>query len=79
MTKNLVLGPILVPLSEMLAQKIFSWILPLLHARHYCKLSLYAISRKTNEPNLMKLMDQTNEPLCPKFGPKMFFREFYLY
>ena len=32
----------------------FSWILPLLDVRNCCKLSLYAISRKTNEPNLRK-------------------------
>ena len=37
----------------------FSWILPLLHVRHSCKLSLYAISRKTNESKLRKF--------CPIF------------
>ena len=36
-----------------LGPKIF---LPLLHVRHCCKLSLYAISRKTNELNLRKLL-----------------------
>ena len=41
-------GPNLVP------PKKFSWILPVLNVRHCCKLSLYAISRKTNEPNLRK-------------------------
>ena len=35
-------------------KNFFSWILPLLDVRHCCKLSLYAISRKTNEPNLRK-------------------------
>ena len=35
-------------------KKIFSWILPVLDVRHCCKLSLYAISRKTDEPNLRK-------------------------
>ena len=34
--------------------QFFSWVLPLLNVRHYCKLSFYAISRKTNEPNLRK-------------------------
>ena len=32
----------------------FLWILPLLDVRNCCKLSLYAISRKINEPNLRK-------------------------
>ena len=35
-------------------QKFLSWNLPLLHVRSCCKLSLHAISRKTNEPNLRK-------------------------
>ena len=48
MAKKLVSGPILAP------TKICSWILPLLHVRHCCKLSMYAISRKTNEPNFRK-------------------------
>ena len=63
MTKNLVsrrnLGP-----------KFFSWILPLLILRHCCKVSLHAISRKTNEPNLRqetkKLVSRRN------LGPKSF-------
>ena len=32
----------------------FSWVLPLLDVIHCCKLSLYEISRKTNEPSLRK-------------------------
>ena len=36
------------------SKKFFWWILPLVDVRHCCKLSLYAISRKTNEPNLKK-------------------------
>ena len=35
-------------------KKFSSWVLPLLYARHCCKLSLHAIARKTNEPNLRK-------------------------
>ena len=44
------------PFGPNLGPKIFfSWILPLLHVRHYCcKLSSYAISRTTNEPNSRK-------------------------
>ena len=52
--KKLVLDPILAPLAQIWTPKFFSWILPLLDARHFCKLSLHAISRKTNEPNLRK-------------------------
>ena len=52
--KNLVPGPILVPLVQLEPPKFFSWILPLLDIRQYCKLSLYPISRKTNELNLRK-------------------------
>ena len=48
MPKNLVSGPILAPLA---LKKKLLWILPLPDAGNYCKLSLYAVSRKTNEPN----------------------------
>ena len=52
MVKKLVSGLILVHL----AQKIFfSWIFIPLGVRYYCKLSLYAISRKTNEAKLEKM------------------------
>ena len=47
-------GPDFSPLGQNMDPKTFSWILPLLHIRHCCKLYLYAISRKTNEPNLRK-------------------------
>ena len=53
MTKNLVSGPILDPLVQ-IRVPFFSWILSLLDIRHCCKLSLYAISRKTNEANMRK-------------------------
>ena len=53
--KPLVLGPILVPLTQTWAPKFFSWILPHLDIRNCCKLSLYKIFfKKTNEPNLRK-------------------------
>ena len=48
------LGPNFGPLAQIWAPKNILWILPLLDVRHYCKLSLYAISRKTNEQNLTK-------------------------
>ena len=37
------------------SQKLFLKVFPLLDVRNCCKLWLYAISRKTNEPNLRKL------------------------
>ena len=58
MAKKLLLGPILAPLDKFTplrpAPHFFSWILHLLDVRHSCKISLYAISRKINQPNLRK-------------------------
>ena len=54
MVKNLVSGSILAPLDQIWAKKIISLIILLLPVSHCCKLSLYAVSRKTNEPNLRK-------------------------
>ena len=45
-------GPLL---DQRWSPKPFSWVLPLLDLIHCCKLSLYAISRKTNEPNLAQI------------------------
>ena len=45
----------------------YLWILPLLDVRNCCKLSLYAISRKTNKPNLRKWQIKTS--FRPSFGP----------
>ena len=60
MVKKLVSGLILVHLAQISAppppKKIFfSWICIPLGVRYYCKLSLYAISRKTNEAKLEKM------------------------
>ena len=53
--KNPNFGSNLGPFSPKLGSKYFcSWILPMLYVRHCCKLSLHAISRKINEPNLRK-------------------------
>ena len=54
-TKNLVSSQILEPLAKFWLQKLFSWNFVLKNVRYCCKLSLYAISRKTNEPNGKKL------------------------
>ena len=56
--------------SNLGPQIFFSWILPELDITHYCNLSLYAISRKTNEANLRKwpkLLFQVR--FWPKFVP----------
>ena len=49
--KPRVLGPIL---AQIWSPKSFLWVVPLLDNIHCCKLPLYAISRKTNKPNLKK-------------------------
>ena len=53
MAKKLVLDSIFAPLAQIKAPNFFL-ILLLLDVMHYGKLPLYAISRKTNEPNLRK-------------------------
>ena len=37
-------------------KKFFSWVLPLLDIIHCCKLSLYAISRKTNKDTVINVV-----------------------
>ena len=63
-------------------QYLFSWISPLLIVRQSCKLSFYALSRKTNEPNLKKwqktLFWTWFCPVLPKFGHQNNFGGFYL-
>ena len=49
-------------LAQILSPKFFLWVLPLLDVIHSCKLSLYAILGKTNEPKLRK----------SSFGPDFF-------
>ena len=63
MTKNLNLDLIL----ARFAQKFFAGVLPLLDITHCCKLSLYAISRKTNKSNLRKWKKKKNS-FRPDFG-----------
>ena len=65
-SKKLISGPILACLTQIWAQKLFSWILSPLDVRHCCKLSLYAISKKTNEPNLRRWQKPSFAP--PPFG-----------
>ena len=54
MAENLVLGPILARSCPNLVPKVFLSITSLLDVISCCKLSLYAISRKTNQQNLRK-------------------------
>ena len=59
MAKELVSGKIF-PSGPNLGPKVFLWILPVEDVRHFCKLSLYAISRKTNELNMRKWKKKTS-------------------
>ena len=52
------------------------WVISLLDVRHCCKLSLYAISRKTDNPNLRKWQKPIFRPNFGPFGPKNFFADF---
>ena len=64
MVKNLVWSPISSPLI------FFSWVLPLLNVKHCCKLSLYAISKKTKELNVRKWQKTSLWAWFRHAGPK---------
>ena len=51
-------------------QKNFLWFLPLLDIIYCYKLSLYVMSRKTNEQNLRKAKMPKKPSFWPYFGPK---------
>ena len=57
--------------------QFFLWVLSLLNVRNSCKLSLYVISRKTNEPNLEKWQKNTlglkSAQLALIWVPRFFF------
>ena len=71
MAKTLISDPIWGP------RNFFSWVLPLLVVKQCPKLSSYAISRKTNEPNLRKwrktYFGPDIVPFGPNLGPKFIF------
>ena len=75
--KKLISGLIWLVWPKFGLQKLFSWILPLLDARHCWKLSLYEVSRKTNHPNSRKWRKTSFwagfRPVGSKFGPQIFF------
>ena len=76
MAKNLILDPILTNLTQILVQKLFSWILPLLLVRRCCKESLYAIQ------GIIMTQTWENGKKCsfkPKSGSPNFFHGLYLY
>ena len=52
--KKLISAPILACVAQVWASKLFSSVLPPLDVRHCHGLSLYAISRKTYDPNSRK-------------------------
>ena len=61
MVKNLVLGPILVHLAQILAANFFFEILALSVTRYHGKLSLCTISEKTNDLIMRKLSDERTD------------------
>ena len=68
----------MVDLNQIWTQNSFLWILTSLVVRYCCKLSLHAITRKTNKPNLRKCKKKSSFWL--RFGtPKLFSWIFYLY
>ena len=71
--KPLVLDLLLATWTQIWARKFFSWILALTDVRHCCKLSLYAVSRKTNEPNLKMAKILVLGPFGPNSGRQNFY------
>ena len=76
-------GPNYGPLDPNLDLQTFFMGLPLPDVRHCCKLSLYVISRKTNEWNLRKWQKHLIKgPDFGSFSPNLclhFFNGFYHY
>ena len=83
--KKLNLEPVLACLAQIWYSKFFFlWALPLIDVIHCCKLSLHAISRKTNEPNFKKWQKKPSfrpilVPLTQMWAPKIIFYGLYLY
>ena len=78
--KKLVLGLLLVLLTQIWCPKFFSQTFPLLDVRHCCKLSLYPISRKTNEPNMRKRKKKklVLGLILACFGPNLVIKKFFV-
>ena len=75
MTENLVSGPILARFVPNLVPQISLVGFNLLDVGNSCKLSLYDISRKTNEPTWENNKKPSFEP---DFGPNLVPKDFFL-
>ena len=71
--KNLILCSILARLVQVWVPKFFFWVLPLLDVRHCCKLSSYAISRKTQKNGVKPHFGLDIGPLGPNSSCQIFF------
>ena len=82
MAKNLVSGLILARFGQNLVPNIISWILSLLDVIYCCNISLYAISRKTNEPTLKNgkkpSFGSDFDPFDPYSCRQFFFKKIWL-
>ena len=81
--KNQITGPMLPHFTQIWPLQFFLWVFSLLYVRHHRKLSLYAISRKTYDPNSRKwrkfLFSVWFSPPWPKFRLRnVFFSKQYL-
>ena len=79
--KNLISSPILARLPKFGPPKSFLCLLPLVDIWHCCKLSSYAIWRKTDNPNSRKCRKTSFwawfRSVGPKFGLPFFFFFFF--
>ena len=76
MTKNLISGAFWPVWHTFGPPKFLSMVLPLRDVRHCRKLSFYAISRKTYDPNSFSAWF---EPFWPKFGSLILFKKIWPY
>ena len=76
--KKLNFGPDLGPFwPKYRLQKLFSWVLPLLDVIHCCKLSLYAMKRKTNKQTWKNGKKSSFGPDFGLFGPNSSYQFFF--
>ena len=76
--KKLNFGPDLGPFwPKYRLQKLFSWVLPLLDVIHCCKLSLYAMKRKTNKQTWKNGKKSSFGPDFGLFGPNSTYQFFF--
>ena len=76
---KMILDLILTTLAQIWILKFFMWILPSLDVRLCRKPSLYAISRRTNEPSLRKWQKTLDfGPFAPNLGCQILFSKIWL-